>query len=430
MLMYYWMHRNKLCTKITVDLETSCVFFTNYTNDILLRAFGDKSSPVSLQEWFDLLETRVAPVRDASDRLASQNMHLSKNPTTEDLIHATCGVLVDDFFWIWQAGTTLPDYMELRQKYGLCRQPMAKDVLRQHRFTDTEMYGYPSMITRASQPKWVYEGWLIKKDRWGYEAIVEELIYEMAKCTEGINCLEYITLPKIDKRGVCAMPIITDEKDMEFVPLWDVIRKSGHGKDILDGTVKQELLHRVIKIVKDVTGVEIGDYLRKMLIWDALILNTDRHYNNMAVARNAYGHYCLIPFYDHGLSLLSGSTPENLNGVKARVFGRTFDDYIETAGQDMKLTIDIDGFMRKVIELGRNYGKGTEYHEIFAKVRTILIARLLATQGKLWQPKGNVKSWIRPDLYQPMIESIDEQMQEWKNEQTKEHIEDLRYGKH
>lgn len=400
---FYWMHRDTKCTTIKISSTTNAVYFTNHTDQHLLCAFGKEVSPVNMDDFYDLLETRIAPIREqVDDRKTYRMIGCSKLPTIEYLISQTYGMIADDFFWICEEENTY-SFDDIRDAVGLqCPEPTDLKSLKEHKFTEEEMYGIPYLTTRASQPKWVYKGWFIKKDRWGYESMAEMLCSILAKYVRGIQALDYILLPPIDGRGVCASPLYTDRLSCEFVSFWNIITKSNRYEELPPANLNggMDLLEKVIQIVSEETGMNMDTYIRKMLMWDALILNTDRHYNNMAVRRSNTGQYTTMPFFDHGLSLLSGYSMNDLTEVRARVYTQSFSQCVELAGKDNMLEIDMVGFCEHLDKLRAYYKEHQGYYaHYFNKVSTILITRLLDTKGTIWKAVGREAYTINTSHY-------------------------------
>lgn len=446
---FYWMHRDDICTTITIASTTNAVYFENHTDEHLLCAFGKEVSPVTMDDFYDLLETRVAPIRENEDDSRTYRLlGYTEFPTIESLISKTFGMIADDFFWICEEENKYY-FDDLRKSLGLkCEKPVELKELKEHEFAQTEMYGIPYLTTRASQPKWVYAGWFIKKDRWGYESMAEMLCSILAKYVKDIQALDYILLPPIEGKGVCASPLYTDRLSCEFVSFWTIISQSNRYEELPPATMNggKDLLEKVIQIISEETGMDMNGYIRKMLMWDALILNTDRHYNNMAVRRSNTGAYTTMPFFDHGLALLSGYSMNDLTEVRARVYTQSFSQYVNLAGKESMLEIDMLGFCEHLDRL-RTYYKGHQgyYSRLFEKVSTILITRLLDTKGVVWKAIGREAYTINTSHYLEWQLSNGFNAKDYKEEVAKFHRamdtfdektclttnkEDMAYGRH
>ena len=69
-----------------------------------------------------------------------------------------------------------------------------------------------------------------------------------------------------------------------------------------------ERLFQLIYTAKDECGVDIVPYLTVMFIADLLLLNEDRHYNNLGLLYKADGSYAAAPLFDFGLGLFEHDT--------------------------------------------------------------------------------------------------------------------------
>ena len=58
----------------------------------------------------------------------------------------------------------------------------------------------------------------------------------------------------------------------------------------------------MLSTIKKLCGIDITDYLIVMIVFDYLLGNEDRHYNNFGVTR-VDGEYRVAPLFDFGLGL-------------------------------------------------------------------------------------------------------------------------------
>ena len=102
-------------------------------------------------------------------------------------------------------------------------------------------------------------------------------------------------------------------------------------EDINKIKIPKEKIDFVIDVVNSETGLDITDYLRKIFTLDAIVLNEDRHLNNLSVIYGE-GGYRIAPIFDNGLSLLSNikdyplGTPASIliRKVKSKPFSINF----------------------------------------------------------------------------------------------------------
>ena len=102
----------------------------------------------------------------------------------------------------------------------------------------------------------------------------------------------------------------------------------------------------VESFVKEYTGLDIHEYLSKMLALDALILNTDRHFNNIGIIANSKENkYRFAPIFDNGRSLLSEiekfpfdiSIEENIQNVIGKPFAANLEYQAHVFGYGLKI---------------------------------------------------------------------------------------------
>ena len=70
----------------------------------------------------------------------------------------------------------------------------------------------------------------------------------------------------------------------------------------------QERLWQIINTAKDCCGVDIVPYLCVMFVADTLLLNEDRHYNNLGLLYKSDDVFEIAPLFDFGLGLFEHSS--------------------------------------------------------------------------------------------------------------------------
>ena len=97
--------------------------------------------------------------------------------------------------------------------------------------------------------------------------------------------------------------------------------------------------------MKKVCKLDVTDYLRKVFTLDYLILNEDRHFNNLGVILNEKGTYEAAPIFDNGKSLLNGnfsvktnlSLKENMRRVICQPFGGPHEMLYQCMGKGFEI---------------------------------------------------------------------------------------------
>lgn len=82
-----------------------------------------------------------------------------------------------------------------------------------------------------------------------------------------------------------------------------------------------------VNFIKQSCGLDVRDHLSKILTLDMLILNEDRHYNNLAIKLNGE-EFLPASMFDNGVSLLTANQSVNwrfpMEGNVKRVIARPF----------------------------------------------------------------------------------------------------------
>ena len=114
----------------------------------------------------------------------------------------------------------------------------------------------------------------------------------------------------------------------------------------------RERIRYVVDFVFDRTDLDCSEYLSQILTLDMLILNTDRHFNNLGIIVNAETGICsTAPIFDNGNSLLSDWERFHKDTLEENielVYGQPFASNLEAQAMcaDIGLAIDHDGLER------------------------------------------------------------------------------------
>ncbi|WP_407425219.1 hypothetical protein [Treponema sp.] len=176
----------------------------------------------------------------------------------------------------------------------------------------------------GTQDKFFKNGLWFKLDRYGGEGIaecvasiiLEECGLESSKFVKYTPCL-------INGRSGCYSKNFLNE-DEAFITLYRLY-KNVTGRDLADVCSKMDYddaIEYVINFVKQQTALDIHEYLANTFALDKVILNDDRHFNNMGIVYNGVD-FKTAPIFDNGKSFLIGNK-------KARQFDN-ISDKIKTA---------------------------------------------------------------------------------------------------
>lgn len=155
----------------------------------------------------------------------------------------------------------------------------------------------------------------------GKEPYSEYYAYEVAKCL-GFDAIEY----NISKwKGLlCSTCELFTSKDVSYVPVGKIVTKGG------------------IEAVRNYIENLGENYINKfndMLVLDAIIYNTDRHFGNFGFLINSNTNEIIdfAPLFDHGNSLFNYAGEEDLENIETlQTYANTlvpcvYDDFITTA---------------------------------------------------------------------------------------------------
>ena len=137
--------------------------------------------------------------------------------------------------------------------------------------------------------------------------------------------------------------------DTELVPAYRIktlIKKENHVSDY----------ESFIRKVEELGIPDVRKRMDMMLVLDFIIANTDRHYNNFGLVRNAdtLEWLCVAPIYDSGTSMWCKETPNMFNRGKdeSKPFRNTHKKQIELVGDLPWLNIDaLDGIEGEYAEM-------------------------------------------------------------------------------
>ena len=72
----------------------------------------------------------------------------------------------------------------------------------------------------------------------------------------------------------------------------------------------EERIAFALKMIRSLTGLDVTDYLKKIFMLDMIVLNEDRHVNNLAVIFDGT-EFRPAPIFDNGVSLLTANLSVN-----------------------------------------------------------------------------------------------------------------------
>lgn len=228
-------------------------------------------------------------------------------------------------------------------------------------FTDDKI---AETSSKGNQEKWQDKGLWYKVDQFGYEALSEALTSKLLEYSNIENDTPF-TFVRYDiqkvkvhsfERVACVSKNFL-KKEQNLITLNALFKKSIVGslksKLITLSSDKKRIMY-IVDFTKDLTGLENFDkYLTLLFEVDSLILNDDRHLNNIAVVEEN-GKFSYCPIFDNGAGLLSNVQvfrtdidPKGLIPLlKASPFNMTFNRELNTIRNLYGRVINLPKFNR------------------------------------------------------------------------------------
>lgn len=250
-------------------------------------------------------------------------------------IIAVCkGLSLNDCYWVSEAGSG-----DTFAKVNLYQNRMSQ-LLANIAFTgygSSPRNGFsssPEFTTNGMLPKcwrrmsgkiYLYKGGTTGAANAGFEPYSEYYAADVAQVF-GANSVDY-ELHKF-KGILCSSCELFTSLDLSYIPMANVVATGGF----------EAVAHRCQQM-----GEEYVQGLSDMLALDALICNTDRHYNNFGFLSNSHTNELVsfAPLFDHGNSLFHQAYGDDwlddshLEAYASAFVPRVYDDFFETAKRYM-----------------------------------------------------------------------------------------------
>ncbi len=201
--------------------------------------------------------------------------------------------------------------------------------------------------SEGTQIKYKKDGFWYKKDHRGHEGLAEYLVSKLMTFSD-LEQTDYIWYEQgyiNDVPGCRSQNFLGDGE--ELVTLYRLYFNE-FGKDlsqVLAGMNRmEERVEYVLRFVKQSCDLDIRDYLTRVIMLDMIVLNEDRHLNNLAVIFKE-DHFICAPIFDNGISLLTASQSvnwnfpleENVRRVIARPFSGSHEKMYEYLGRGFSI---------------------------------------------------------------------------------------------
>lgn len=274
-------------------------------NDNTLLPLDLELTNDGLYKW---LKRRTIPSNRAYVRNFLSKCGLSLNRPMS-IIKVSKGLSLNDCYWIVEEG-----FNGTFDEYNLYDKPLSR-VLARIAFTGygssvrSSLASSPEFTTNGMLPKcwrridgkiYLFKGGTYGASNTGKEPYSEYYAYQIAKAI-GVNAIPY-NLSKW-KGELCSYCELFTDKNHSYVPVGRIVRTGG--------------MQAVRAYYKEL-GEEYLCALDDMIVFDALIRNTDRHYGNFGflVDNKTNTITAPAPLFDHGNSLFNFAARDDLESYE------------------------------------------------------------------------------------------------------------------
>lgn len=166
----------------------------------------------------------------------------------------------------------------------------------------------PKCWRRINGKVYLYKGATSGASNTGFEPYSEKYTYLVGKQL-GFDVIPY----KITRwaGNLCSACELFTSKDISYIPVGRIIRTGGM---------------KAVRKYYETLGDTFVQSLNEMLVFDALVCNTDRHFGNFGVIVNSHTNQIIkpAPLFDHGNALFNFAGDENWQSVSM------LDEYADT----------------------------------------------------------------------------------------------------
>ena len=312
--------------EVTENTASPSVHITWMTDNTSMLPMDMSSGDEGLSRW---LRGRTIPKNRAFVNNFLSKCGLSINRPM-DIISVSKGLSLNDVYWVVEE-----DFIGSFEKYNLYENnfsnilaliaftgygsSLRSSLVSSPEFTTTGML--PKCWRRISGKVYLYKGGTSGASNTGFEPYSEFYASEIAKVM-GVNAIEY----RLNRwKGVlCSSCEIFTDLNYSNVPIGKIVKTGG--------------MQAVRKFYESL-GPEFVDALNEMLVFDAIICNTDRHFGNFGVLVDNDTNQIVkpAPLFDHGNSLFNFAGRDDLDSEEAfeayisTLLPQAYDDFIADA---------------------------------------------------------------------------------------------------
>ena len=330
-----------------------------------LLPLGMEISDKGLASW---LKNRAIPKNRAFVNSFLAKCGLNANRPI-DVISVCKGLSLNDSYWIVEDG-----FSGTFEEINLYDNNFSR-ILAMIAFTGygsntrSSLSSSPEFTTNGMLPKcwrridgriYLYKGATSGASNTGNEPYSELYAYEIGTAL-GMNVTPY----KISrwKKHLCSACELFTRKDIAFVPIGRIVKTGGM---------------KAVREYYKKLGPEFINALNDMIVFDAVIYNTDRHYGNFGVLVDSQANKIVAPapLFDHGNSLFNLAGEENWADEKLlKEYAKTllpcvYEDYIKEAKEilDNRLKEKLKRMLNYDLHKSGAYNYSTERLKLMSKM--------------------------------------------------------------
>ncbi len=211
--------------------------------------------------------------------------------------------------------------------------------------------------SEGTQVKYFKDGYWYKKNNLGEEGLAEYLV-SLVLSYSTLSPAEYVIYEQglINGSRGCRSKSFLSE-DEELITIYRLYQNA-YFQNISAVQIPksmEERIEHVLDFIRERCQVDFFPALQKIITIDTLVLNEDRHFNNIALLYSQ-DVFRPAPLFDHGMSLLTANRSvnwrapisENVKKTIARPFSGSFTSMFEYFGVGFQ--IDYEGLYKRLSE--------------------------------------------------------------------------------
>lgn len=257
-----------------------------------------------------------------------------------------------------------------------------------------KLYAFDTL--NGTQSKWCIPtdnscDW-VKADGDSYAGLSEELCTLLESCIEGIfPYVEYrscwITTETIRDKGCYSRDFTNGKTEISFC---SILEKEYHSLDNYERLFRFSSLDKrfitIVNVIKKYYQINIAEPFARVLLFDAIVLNSDRHLRNLSILCSETGAE-MSPCFDNGAALCSDLSRFPLNKkidtslIHPRSIGGNFDMQVEVALEYVEpLRLNFN----KLFKCLNEYTTEFYSQDVVSRAIQLLFNQLSCNKNRIW----------------------------------------------